>query len=91
MTRVALDNEVTIFELVLMVERWLKKDSYQSDLVLDTQRLACAISYYMDQMHEICKRGGMGMNTVKTHLIQHMPAYIQRWGPPSGWDSGNLE
>ena len=33
----------------------------------------------------------MGANTIKNHLILHLPQYILRWGPPSTWDSSNLE
>ena len=33
----------------------------------------------------------MGSRVIKNHLILHLPDYIIRWGPPSGWDGSNLE
>lgn len=91
MTGAWLENQIYAIELILMVEVWLKKDSFPRDHVLDANRLGTAIGFYMDKLTNICPRGGMGSLLIKNHLMFHLPQYILRWGPPSGWDSSGLE
>jgi len=86
-----LENEVTIVELILMMEVWLKKSEYPAEHVLDAERLGKAIGHYMYLLTSICSREGMGNLLVKNHLVLHLPEYIQRWGPPRVHDSSVLE
>jgi hypothetical protein len=85
------ENFVYILELILMVEVWLKKESFPREHVMDPSRLGKAIGFYMDRLTQICPREGMGSLLIKNHLMFHLPQYILRWGPPSGWDSSTLE
>ena len=86
-----IENQVYIIELILMMEVWLKKDEYPRGHVLDSERLASAIGFYMNRLTVICPRDGMGNLLIKNHLMLHLPHYILRWGPPSGWDTTPME
>ena len=85
-----LDNFVYIFEMVLIIEQWMKQDSMPKE-VLDTKRLYKALAIYIENVGHICKRKGMGPKVPKNHLMLHIPQYIKYWGIPSGWDGSNLE
>ena len=91
-----LDNFVYIFEMVLVMEQWLRDDALPIEDVKkkkddETSGLSQALGVYITMLGKICQRGGMGSNVIKNHLILHLPDYITRWGPPSGWDGSNLE
>ncbi|CAJ1943908.1 unnamed protein product [Cylindrotheca closterium] len=86
-----LDNFVYLFEIVLVMEQWLKSPSFPADEVLDGTRLSKALGVYVENIGAICQRKGMGARLIKNHLMLHLPHYIMRWGPPSGWDGSNLE
>ena len=91
MTDAWVENQVYIIELILMMEVWLKKDKYPREHVLDAKRLSQAIAFYMKRLTVICPRDGMGNLLIKNHLMLHLPQYIMRWGPPSGWDTTPME
>lgn len=86
-----LENEITVIELILMVDVWLKKKEFPSHHVHNPHRLGSAIGYYIDFVRDVCQREGMGANLVKNHLMMHVPDYMLRWGPPRLMDSSNLE
>ena len=83
-----LEDQVTTFEYILGLERWLKKRSYRRT---EIQHLQEGFDHYVDFIKDTIKRKGMGAKLIKNHLMLHVPHYISLWGPPSGWDSGPSE
>lgn len=86
-----LDNFVYVFEMVLIMEQWLKQPSFQAEELQDHGRLFEAFAVYIENVGQICQREGMGSNLPKNHLMLHVPQYVHQWGPPSGWDGSNME
>ena len=83
-----LEDQVTVFELILGFQEWLKRGYYKKDELFELQG---ALDYYIEKIAQICKRGGMGAKLSKNHLVLHVPTYMKLWGPPTGWDSGPNE
>ena len=84
-------DQVGAFELVLTMERWLKKKKYPARHALNPEGLGEVFDYYTDWIRETTFRNGMGALLIKNHLMFHFPYYMLHWGPPLGWDSGPSE
>eukprot|EP00980_Cylindrotheca_fusiformis_P015816 scaffold4629_cov75-Cylindrotheca_fusiformis.AAC.1 len=83
-----LEDKVYLFELALCFESWLRKDVYHRS---ELENLQEGLNHYVDHVRNTCHRKGMGPLLIKNHLVLHVPEYIDRWGPPAGWDSGPSE
>ena len=82
-------KQVHFIELVLGMEEFLK---YGRPTLRDVSRLSKMMRYFVKQITINCHRPtGMGNNVIKNHLFLHIPDYIKRWGPPTGWDSAPSE
>lgn len=83
-----LEDQVSVFELILGFESWLKKGKYQRKELLGLKE---GLNDYVATIAATCQRGGMGSKLIKNHLVLHLHQYVELWGPPNGWDSGPSE
>jgi len=88
-----LENQVYIFELLLQFEQFMKLKEIPAKYGLDERPLGAAMDHILFTINATVQRGEntMGNNTIKNHLLLHIPHYISRWGPPTGMDSGDSE
>jgi hypothetical protein len=83
-----LTDQITMCELCLGLEEWMKKPSYTR---ADVRKVPDVISYVMGYVDATLKRGGMGNLLIKNHLFLHLHDYMVKWGPPRQWNSGPNE
>ena len=85
-----LENQISVFELILQYGEWLKLEKAPMDQVFDGA-LDRQMAYYIQMVGQICNREGMGTNLIKNHLMLHIPKMMRMFGPVNGFDSGPLE
>ena len=82
-------DQIQFIELVLCMEEFLKHAKIQSSRLNNLRKM---MKYFLKQINRHCHREkGMGNMLIKNHLYLHVPEYMNRWGPPSGWDSAPSE
>ena len=85
------ENYVFLFELLLQFEQFMKMEEFPIEFTLDERPLGKAVDHILEiidgTIHR--ERKTMGNNTIKNHLLLHLPHYTSRWGPMTGWDSGD--
>ena len=81
-------EQIQTIEWILSMEEFLKHGKPTIGMRKNLQQ---TISEFIKRLNKTCLRGGMGMNLIKTHLYFHLPAYMELWGHPSGWDSAPSE
>ena len=88
-----IENYVYLFELLLQFEQFMKMRSIPRKYLVDERRLGKAMDHLLYIIDNTIHREerSMGNNTIKNHLLLHIPQYTSRWGPPTGMDSGDSE
>ena len=82
-------NQVVFIEFLLGMEEFLKRGVMTLSRI---DKLQKTILHFHELIKDHSKRDdGNGNKLMKNHLCPHPPECIQRWGPPSGWDSAPSE
>ena len=81
-------DQITVCELCLGLEDWMKKPSFQR---LDAKKVPKTAGCVMEHVDATLKRGGMGAPLIKNHLFLHLHDHMVNWGPPRQWNSGPNE
>ena len=82
---IQLEGQVRFIELVLGMEEFLK---HGSTTLSEMSSLKKMMRFFLRQINDHCHRNnGMRNRLIKNHLYLHLPEYVNRWGPPAGWDS----
>ena len=79
-----IEDQVYMFELLLVLEEWLRGGEYTYK---EIDKLQKAMYNYMNLVKLTCHRKGMGTKLIKYHLLFNLRKYMDLWGPPKGWDS----
>ena len=84
-----LKGQVYFIELVLGMEEFLKHGTTTLSGIVSLRKM---MRHFLSTINKQCRRDkGMENKLIKNHLYLHVPEYIERWGPPSGWDSASSE
>ena len=85
-----INEQIETLELIIGMEEFLKNGSIRKSIICGLG-LEKMIVHFLNKINLNCQRKGMGTNTIKNHLYLHLPQYIKKWGPPTGWDSAPSE
>ena len=88
-----MENHVYLIELLLILENFMKMKSIPIEYMLDERRLGKAMDHVLFNIKSTINRNANTMrnDTIKNHLLLHLPQYGSRWGPFTGMDSGDSE
>ena len=88
LTHLEIDHRVYVLELVLGMEEFLKYSATRKDI----RQLSKMVIHFVSCINNHLKRAvGAGNKLIKNHMYFHLPEYIAKFGPPSGWDSSPSE
>jgi hypothetical protein len=90
LTQTYVEDQITMCELCLGLEEWMKKTSYKST-ECRSANLHGAITFVLGYVEQTLVRGGMGSLLIKNHLYLHLRDYMKMWGPLRQMNSGPSE
>jgi hypothetical protein len=80
-----LANYIHLFEMILMMEQFLKQHEFErSSIILMKDHVTAIFNLYKDTVN---RKVGMGDNLIKIHLIRHIADDILNLGLPISFDS----